>query len=182
MKKKLALFTKSSVLAQKIRLLLRHGYDVRILDDGASAVGYRYILIDTATSEVELDGAIYIGIGDLSYPLGHNALLRALDGVNDVRTKRLSLSLDDRCAYLGDESIRLTDAEARLLSELISADGGFVSRDTLRSRIWPDTDNDGVVNVYIHYLREKLEVHGEKIIISSRKEGYKIDERYGRGE
>jgi DNA-binding response OmpR family regulator len=34
-----------------------------------------------------------------------------------------------------------------------------------------------VLNVYVHYLREKLE-DGKKIIISSRKLGYKIDERY----
>ena len=34
------------------------------------------------------------------------------------------------------------------------------------------------MNVYVHYLREKLEYNGEKVIISSRKNGYKIDERF----
>ena len=34
------------------------------------------------------------------------------------------------------------------------------------------------MNVYIHYLREKLEADGEKIILSSRSHGYKIDEKY----
>ena len=31
--------------------------------------------------------------------------------------------------------------------------------------------------MYVHYLREKLE-RGEKIIISSRNHGYKIDAKY----
>ena len=38
--------------------------------------------------------------------------------------------------------------------------------------------DEGVLNVYVHYLREKLERGGEKIIISSRGLGYKIDEKY----
>ena len=38
--------------------------------------------------------------------------------------------------------------------------------------------DEKTVNVYIHYLREKLESGGEKIIISSRNMGYKIDSKY----
>jgi DNA-binding response OmpR family regulator len=37
---------------------------------------------------------------------------------------------------------------------------------------------EGLINVYVHYLREKLEVGGEKIINSSRKNGYAIDEKF----
>lgn len=183
MKKRLALYTTSNILLQKIRLLLRHGYDVQMLQDGASAAGYGYILVDTATSVTEHTGAIYLGRGRLSYPLSHSELIDTLERTDSNGSeKRLTLSLEDRCAYLGDECIRLTELETRLLAELIAANGGFVSRDTLMRRIWPDTENGGVVNVYIHYLREKLELHGEKIIISSRKEGYRIDKKYGRGE
>ena len=45
-----------------------------------------------------------------------------------------------------------------------------------------DDADGGILNVYVHYLREKLEKRGEKIIISSRKSGYKIDEKYLKGE
>ena len=44
--------------------------------------------------------------------------------------------------------------------------------------VWGDGADGGVLNVYIHYLREKLEAGGEKIILSSRKQGYKIVEKY----
>ena len=40
-----------------------------------------------------------------------------------------------------------------------------------------DGVDGGVVNVYVHYLREKLEKNGERIIISTRNLGYKINER-----
>ena len=44
--------------------------------------------------------------------------------------------------------------------------------------VWGDECEGGVLNVYIHYLREKLETEGEKIIFSTRKMGYKIDKKY----
>ena len=51
-------------------------------------------------------------------------------------------------------------------------------REEILSTVWGGEADSGVINVYIHYLREKLEVCGEKIILSSRKCGYKIDEKY----
>ena len=59
----------------------------------------------------------------------------------------------------------------------IEAQGGFVSREEILREIWDNCADAGVINVYVHYLREKIE-HGEKIIISSRNNGYKIDEKY----
>lgn len=86
------------------------------------------------------------------------------------------LSLEGRICTLRGERIRLTELEAALLSRLIEARGEFVSRERLLSDVWGEGDG-GIVNVYIHYLREKIE-RGEKIILSSRKLGYKIDARY----
>ena len=54
--------------------------------------------------------------------------------------------------------------------------GEYVSREELLSRIWQNKTDKGILNVYIHYLREKLEKGGERIIISSRNLGYKINE------
>ena len=61
----------------------------------------------------------------------------------------------------------------------IRAGGGeFVSRDELSRAVWGEGADGGILNVYIHYLREKLESKGEKVIISSRRGGYKIDGKY----
>ena len=60
---------------------------------------------------------------------------------------------------------------------LCSADGEFVSREEILHSVWSGDADPGIINVYVHYLREKLE-DGEKIIVSSRKNGYKIDGRY----
>ena len=59
----------------------------------------------------------------------------------------------------------------------MSANGEFVSREEILSQVWNGDADCGIINVYIHYLREKIE-HGEKIILSSRKQGYCIDEKY----
>ena len=82
-----------------------------------------------------------------------------------------------RRAYLRGREIKLTELEAALLSRLIDARGEFVLREELLSDVWGDDCDSGIINVYIHYLRDKLE-DGEKIIVSSRKCGYKIDGRY----
>jgi len=88
---------------------------------------------------------------------------------------------ESRSVKLFGEVIRLTEVEFRLLSALASAPvGEFVSRERLINEVWGGESDCGVVNVYIHYLRTKLEHRGEKVIISSRREGYKLDERIGR--
>ena len=92
------------------------------------------------------------------------------------------LSLADRCAILYGERIKLTEVEFSLLSLLYSHGGKYVSRDEVLNKIWNGEADGGVINVYIHYLREKLEKHGEKIILSSRKNGYCIDEKFLGGE
>ena len=78
---------------------------------------------------------------------------------------------------MGEKKISLTEVEGKLLVELLKAEE-FVSRNSLLKSVWGANNDSGVINVYIHYLREKLEKSGEKIIISSRKYGYKISEKY----
>ena len=68
------------------------------------------------------------------------------------------------------------------MSVIYGAGGEFISREEILERVWKNSADSGVINVYVHYLREKLERHGEKIILSSRKGGYRIDEKYLGGE
>ena len=88
-----------------------------------------------------------------------------------------ALVLGERCAYLRGERIKLTELECKLLERLMRAGGEYVSRADIMRDVWGDDADAGIINVYIHYLREKLE-QGEKIIVSSRSLGYKIEGRY----
>ena len=90
----------------------------------------------------------------------------------------LTLSKDERTAVLHGKTIRLTEVEYALLDAIYSRGGEYVSRAELLSEVWGDGTDSGIINVYVHYLREKLESGGEKIIISSRNMGYKIDSKY----
>lgn len=74
--------------------------------------------------------------------------------------------------------IELTETEHALLRALIEADGATVSREALARCMRGGTSSEGAINVYIHYLRKKLEAGGERILLSTRGGGYRIDRRY----
>jgi two-component system OmpR family response regulator len=61
---------------------------------------------------------------------------------------------------------------------LVNARGAAVSREVILDRVWHGDADGGIVNVYIHYLREKLETEGERIILASRGRGYSLTEKY----
>ncbi len=94
------------------------------------------------------------------------------------RSAELTLDKVSRCAYLHRKKIKLTELEFSLLSVLYEKGGEFASRAEILLSLWGKSVDAGILNVYIHYLREKLEAEGEKIIISSRKCGYKLDGKY----
>ena len=112
--------------------------------------------------------------GDLPLPFAFTELFSAIEGCGGNAPK---LTLGERCAYLRGEKIPLTEVELALLRVLYDAKGEYVSREELLSRVWAEGTDNGVVNVYVYYLRQKLE-RGEKIINTSRKLGYKIDANY----
>ena len=99
-------------------------------------------------------------------------------GDHGVDKKRLEVTPALRLVSLDGEKIALTELELKLLTAIMSGNGSFVSRERLLEVVWENKKDVGIVNVYVHYLREKLEKNGEKIILSSRGEGYKISERY----
>lgn len=66
----------------------------------------------------------------------------------------------------------LTPTEQRLLSLLKAANGAPVAREVLLREVWGEGASDGLLNLYIHYLREKLEKDGKRRIFASRGKGY----------
>ena len=176
--KRIGVISNNPLLYNKIRLLLRGIADVELTDVECDPGEYALIFADTESMGLPSFECVTLGEGcDLPLPFRHEDILSAVAKAGEESLKPLTLSQDGRHAYLFGEVIKLTEVEYRLLERLLDEDG-FVSRDELLHSVWGEGFDSGVVNVYVCYLRRKLEKGGNKVIIASRGEGYKIDERY----
>ena len=186
MQKRIAVVTSDPFLFQKILLSVRgEAFASMLIPEAAEAtalMAFDKCIWDVDSALMpEYSDARFVSVGRadamLIRPFSREALNRLIcsEAVAPIR-------LGERRAYLYGEEIRLTELEFALLSRLMRERGEFVSREELLSDVWGDDADGGILNVYVHYLREKLEKRGEKIIISSRKSGYKIDEKYLKGE
>lgn len=96
----------------------------------------------------------------------------ALLTIGDLRLD----SREHRC-WRGDEEIQLTPRELSLLEYLMHRPGQAVSKTELLDHVWdPTNDRDpNVVEVYIGYLRRKLDRSGEPSHIETvRSIGYRL--------
>ena len=166
---RILLVGKNRYLWQKLRLMLPK--DEVALVGGGALPPYDKLLWDgDSATEKAPNGAIVISnFGALAPTFSKEELLLALGG-----EERLSLNKETRLATIDGKAVKLTELEAALLSELLEAGGEYVSRAELLERVFGGGGSDGLINVYIHYLREKLETGSERFIFSSRKEGYKL--------
>ena len=142
--------------------------DVLIVDTDCS-LSYDFGGRVIALSREEREGAYLLPL-----PRGR---LAELVQQEEAYAPRLFLRERERSAVLNGKEIRLTAQEYSLLSFLLSKRGGYATRTEISREVWGGA-SDGLINIYIHYLREKLESEGEKIIISSRSHGYRISEKY----
>ena len=183
MKKRVGVLTADPSLYNKLRLLLRNVAEVEIPEEDFNSEIYDLVFCDIDTFE-GFPQAVNVSRSkkcDLEIPFRYEDVLALIEMAQSKRTDSLTLLNDARHVLLSGEKIKLTEVEYKLLSELMAAEGGYVSRESLLKRVWGEGFDAGVVNVYVHYLRTKLERDGRKIILSSRKEGYGIDEKYRRG-
>lgn len=170
--KAVTLYTKNEALRRRIELILRGCAEVAVgVPDEPS---HNLAIIDRETVE----DAELIGIELPSEPISHEWLISAVNNGTVQNGRRITHNPSSREVSLGEKSVTLTEVEYRLFAALMSRQG-FISREELSQTVWGEHES-GLLNVYVHYLREKLEKNGEKIIISSRREGYKIDEKYER--
>jgi len=116
--------------------------------------------------------------GALKLPLPLGAFLELVSGAD--ATRRLKISEEKRGAILDGRYIPLTAHEYSLLSRLLESPRG-ISRLKLSEDVFGER-NDRLLNLYVHYLREKLEGEGERIIISERGSGYSISKKFIGGE
>ena len=175
---RVAVLTTDKYLLRFAELLF--GADAEVTDtcDGSADV-----LIHDVDSGLEIteQGARVIAVSRLDTP-GAERLPIARERLRELvlngeRIPRLSLSRDGKGAVMKGKLVKLTAHEFSLLSLLIEGGAEFTSREKISERVWGGA-SDGLINIYVHYLREKLETDGEKIIISSRKYGYRINPLY----
>lgn len=172
---RITVFTTDRYLFQKIKLALRGTAEVSL--GGTDPQGIVLFDLDTVFS-LPPEGALTMSrrqACDIPLPPSLSRI-RAL--VGEEGAQAIEVFEKERAVLLRGERIKLTEVEFSLFSLLHSRCGEFITREEILDTVWGADADAGVINVYIHYLREKLEKHGEKIIISSRKCGYKIDGKY----
>jgi DNA-binding response OmpR family regulator len=83
----------------------------------------------------------------------------------------LEIDLISRTARRGDTQIVLTNREFALLEMLASATPRPVSKAALVDRVWDHYFDPGsnVVNVYVNYLRKKIDQPGLKPLIHTQR-------------
>lgn len=183
MKKRVGILTQDLSLYSKLKLLLRNVADVDLIESDHSVNLYAITFADIDSVSNYPKNVITMSYGkkaDITLPFLHADVLAIVERAEQKNDEKITLMNDGRHALLFGEKIKLTEVEYKLLFELLSTKGEYVSRESLLKKVWGEGFDSGVVNVYVHYLRNKLERDGRKIILSSRKEGYRIDERYGR--
>ena len=106
------------------------------------------------------------------------AILRRTEGFEEVGPRLTfgDVVLDEESheVWRGTARIDLTPTEFRLLHYLMVNAGQVISKSQIRDRVW-DYSFDGKVNmveVYISYLRKKLDAHGPPLIRTVRGIGY----------
>ncbi len=92
-----------------------------------------------------------------------------------VQFTDLSLNRSSREVYRGDRSIELTAKEFDLLEYLLSHPKQVLTRDQILEQVWgyDFMGDSNIIEVYIRYLRLKLEANDEKRLIQTvRSVGY----------
>lgn len=110
------------------------------------------------------------------------ALLRRKNNVNSTKLKVADLELDQvthKVTRSGKE-IELTSTEYSLLEYLMFNANQVVTRTMISEHVWNDDFDSfsNVINVYVNYLRKKVDTdHEKKLIHSIRGTGYILKEK-----
>ncbi|MCS7058675.1 MAG: response regulator transcription factor [Meiothermus sp.] len=84
----------------------------------------------------------------------------------EIRVADLIINLEGREVYRGGRRIEFSNKEFELLELLAKSPGKVFSRFEIEEKVWPGYQGgSNVVDVYIGYLRKKLEGAGERRLI-----------------
>lgn len=183
------ILSRDPAFAQFLRLTLRQRLSSVVVSPGILPLpdAARYVIdLDTCPLPEGLTGEVLCTARHATRPAGapylwadrpfRPARLLALFGlVDEVGGQDLTLVPDRHAVLLGREEISLSVTEYALLAALDGADGNYLTREALLRAVWGGNEEDaGIVGVYIHYLRRKIEKDGVKRIFSSRGRGYRL--------
>ena len=178
--KTVGVYTENEYLFQKIRLELSgiaEAIRMKAESDGKCDI---YLVDADTPAFVNIQGLrMKRGGGDISLPFRIGSL-RAL--LEQEKKSFIEVIDSQKSVRVGKNTVKLTELEYSLFTLLFGRHGEYVSREEILSAVWDGRADRGIINVYVHYLREKLESEGEKIILSSRNYGYKINEKYLGGD
>lgn len=101
----------------------------------------------------------------------------AKEEMNIKKTPHFKLDFKTKRVIYGDVTVRLSSKEFELFALLYSKKGKTVTKDEIKKEIWSDISNtpSNIDNVYIRYLREKLDnTLGLRLIYTVRNKGYML--------
>lgn len=108
-----------------------------------------------------------------------NARIKSGNNKSFLKFGEVSIDLHKMTAKRGSRKIELTKTEFELLRFLIENSGRVTSREMILNHVWgySSTVESRVVDVYIGYLREKIDKGFEKKLIKNKRGfGYLLDE------
>ena len=177
-----AVITKNRFLYQKIKLELGEAAECILCADGATE-NFDVYLIDKDCPNFNDKSGLTMSYNDESadihLPFRIGGLKKLIFGDEKML---LAVDRERKTVHIGGRVISLTEVEFALFDAIYSRGGEYATREDLLDEVWGGACDNGVINVYVHYLREKLETDGEKIILCSRKRGYAISEKYTGGK
>ena len=157
----------------------RHGAIPILLDQGDDTIEARVHCLSSGADDFWLSG---LGPSDLLMRLrlhldiGQRANVPAqLMQVGDLVVNPMG-----RQVKRGSRPVALTAREYQLLLLLLERKGTVVSREQILRHVWNDQQGaaSNVIEVYVRYLRQKLEDGGERRLIHTvRGQGYCLSER-----
>lgn len=178
-----------------LHLALTDDFDVLILDRGLPVIDGLDLLGRLRRGGIDTPALVLSALGNpadrvagldagaedyLAKPFDLDELLarlralrrRHVEGASTLRVPGGSFELASRSVTLTDGSVVvLSDRESALLEELARWPGRVFGRDEILEYVFPNAEEVGVVDTYVHYLRRKLGRGGVRTV---RGVGYQI--------
>ena len=149
-----------------------------LLDVGEDSIQGRETCLSAGANDFWLSS---LGISDLLQRLRLHLTIQQRDRKRPTVLQLADLSVDSSCRQVrrGGRPVALTAREYALLMLLFSQAGQVVSREQILSEVWngDQRTSSNVIEVYVRYLRQKLEQNGEQRLIHTiRGKGYSLSD------